>query len=294
MKIKVSNYIAGKLVEAGINQVFTVTGGGAMHLNDALGHQEGLHCLYQHHEQACAIAAEAYARIHNKIGALCVTTGPGGTNAITGVVGGWLDSIPMLILSGQVRYDTTARWSGVGIRAMGDQEFDIVKSIDCMTKYSEMVIDPLRIRYCLEKAIYLAYSGRPGPAWLDIPLDVQGAYVDTEQLVGFDAADYEAGGTGWALHTVGLDHTSGAAVFAGATRGERKESGPCRRAWNGGNQCGRAAARHCGGLCRKGRAPSGTSGSGFQRTGKRDHREDPKRKTSGSVRRKRNPYCRSV
>lgn len=169
-----------------------------MHLNDALGHQEGLHCLYQHHEQACAIAAEAYARIHNKIGALCVTTGPGGTNAITGVVGGWLDSIPMLILSGQVRYDTTARWSGVGIRAMGDQEFDIVKSIDCMTKYSEMVIDPLRIRYCLEKAIYLSYSGRPGPTWLDIPLDVQGAYVDTDDLVGFDAADYEAGGTGWA------------------------------------------------------------------------------------------------
>ena len=169
-----------------------------MHLNDALGHQEGLHCLYQHHEQACAIAAEAYARIHNKIGALCVTTGPGGTNAITGVVGGWLDSIPMLVLSGQVRYDTTARWSGVGIRAMGDQEFDIVKSIDCMTKYSEMVIDPLRIRYCLEKAIYLSYSGRPGPTWLDIPLDVQGAYVDTDDLVGFDAADYEAGGTGWA------------------------------------------------------------------------------------------------
>ena len=198
MKIKVSNYIAGKLVEAGINQVFTVTGGGAMHLNDALGHQEGLHCLYQHHEQACAIAAEAYARIHNKIGALCVTTGPVGTNAITGVVGGWLDSIPMLVLSGQVRYDTTARWSGVGIRAMGDQEFDIVKSIDCMTKYSEMVIDPLRIRYCLEKAIYLSYSGRPGPTWLDIPLDVQGAYVDTDDLVGFDAADYEAGGTGWA------------------------------------------------------------------------------------------------
>ena len=127
-----------------------------------------------------------------------MTTGPGGTNAITGVVGGWLDSIPMLVLSGQVRYDTTARWSGVGIRAMGDQEFDIVKSIDCMTKYSEMVIDPLRIRYCLEKAIYLSYSGRPGPTWLDIPLDVQGAYVDTDDLVGFDAADYEAGGTGWA------------------------------------------------------------------------------------------------
>lgn len=217
MKVKVSNYIAQKLVESGINQVFTVTGGGAMHLNDALGHQEGLNCLYQHHEQACAIAAEAYARIHNKIGLLCVTTGPGGTNAITGVVGGWLDSIPMLVLSGQVRYDTTARWSGVGIRAMGDQEFDIVKSIDCMTKYSEMVIDPLRIRFCLEKALYLSYSGRPGPTWLDIPLDVQGAYVDVEQLAGFDADDYEAGGTGWAVHTVGIDHDSGAAVVAGTS-----------------------------------------------------------------------------
>lgn len=216
MKIKVSDYIAQKLVESGINQVFTVTGGGAMHLNDSLGHQPGLRCLYQHHEQACAIAAEAYARIHNKIGLLCVTTGPGGTNAITGVVGGWLDSIPMLILSGQVRYDTTARWSGLGIRAMGDQEFEITKAIDCMTKYSEMVIDPLRIRYCLEKALYLAVSGRPGPTWLDIPLNVQGAYVDTEQLAGFDAEDYEAGGTGWAVHAVGMDRTSGDQVVAGA------------------------------------------------------------------------------
>ncbi len=191
MRIKVSDYIAKQLVEHGITQVFTVTGGGAMHLNDALGHEKGLHCLYQHHEQACAMAAESYARIHNTIAALCVTTGPGGTNAITGVVGGWLDSIPMLVLSGQVRYDTTARWSGVGIRAMGDQEFDITKAIGCMTKYSEMVIDPLRIRYCLEKAIYLAYSGRPGPAWLDIPLDVQGAYVETDDLKGFDSEAYE-------------------------------------------------------------------------------------------------------
>lgn len=145
----------------------------------------------KHHEQACAMAAESYARIHNKIGLLCVTTGPGGTNAITGVVGGWLDSIPMLILSGQVRYDTTARWSGTGIRAMGDQEFDIVKAIGCMTKYSEMVIDPMRIRYCLEKALYLAYSGRPGPCWLDIPLNVQGAYVETDELEGFDVEAYE-------------------------------------------------------------------------------------------------------
>ncbi|MCD8369271.1 MAG: thiamine pyrophosphate-binding protein [Clostridiales bacterium] len=198
MKIKVSDYMAKKVVEAGINQAFTVVGGGAMHLNDSFGHQEGLSCLYQHHEQACAIAAEAYARIHNKIGLLCVTTGPGGTNAITGVVGGWLDSIPMLVISGQVRYDTTARWSGTKIRAMGDQEFDITKAIACMTKYCEMVIDPLRIRFCLEKALYLAQTGRPGPAWLDIPLNVQGAYVEEEELIGFDAVDYENGGTGWA------------------------------------------------------------------------------------------------
>ncbi len=198
VKIKISDYIAERLVESGISQVFTVTGGGAMHLNDALGHREGLCCLYNHHEQACAIAAESYARIHNKIAAVCVTTGPGGTNAITGVVGGWLDSIPMLILSGQVRYDTTARWSGVGIRAMGDQEFDICKAVSSMTKYCEMVIDPMRIRFCLEKALYLAQTGRPGPCWLDIPLNVQGAYVEREALVGFDRKAYEAGGTGWA------------------------------------------------------------------------------------------------
>lgn len=197
MKKRLSDYIADRLVEAGISQVFTVTGGGAMHLNDALGHKEGLHCLYNHHEQASAMAAEAYARIHNRIAALCVTTGPGGTNAITGVVGGWLDSIPMLVLSGQVRYDTTARWSGVGIRAMGDQEFDICQSIDCMTKYSEMVIDPGRIRFCLEKALYLSQSGRPGPCWLDIPLNVQSAQIEVEELAGFDPVSYAAGGTGW-------------------------------------------------------------------------------------------------
>ncbi len=189
MKIKLSNYIARFLLEHGINTVFTVTGGGAMHLNDALGHQEGLHCVYQHHEQACAIAGEAYARLYNKIAAVCVTTGPGGTNAITGVVGGWLDSIPMLVISGQVRYDTTARSTGLGIRAMGDQEFDICRAVDSMTKYCEMVIDPKEIRYCLEKALYLAQTGRPGPCWLDIPLNVQAAVIETDELRAFDPAE---------------------------------------------------------------------------------------------------------
>lgn len=189
MKIKLSNYVAQFLVEYGLNTVFTVTGGGAMHLNDAFGHQDGLHCVYQHHEQACAIAGEAYARMHNQIGVVCVTTGPGGTNAITGVLGGWLDSIPMLVISGQVRYDTTARSTGLGIRAMGDQEFDICKAVDCMTKYCEMVIDPLDIRYCLEKALYLAQTGRPGPCWLDIPLNVQGAMIETDELRAFDPGE---------------------------------------------------------------------------------------------------------
>ena len=191
MKIRVADYIADVLVENGIHHVFSVTGGGAMHLNDGLGHKEGLTCIYNHHEQACAIAAESYARINNQMAAVCVTTGPGGTNAITGVLGGWLDSIPMLILSGQVRYDTTVRSTGLNIRSYGDQEFDIVKMVSHITKYAWMVTDPTDIRYCLEKALYLAKTGRPGPVWLDIPLNVQGAYIETERLCGFDPKEEE-------------------------------------------------------------------------------------------------------
>lgn len=201
MKIKLANYISETLVANGITQNFSVTGGGAMHLNDAFGHQKGMHTLYQHHEQACAMAAESYARIYNRPALLCVTSGPGGTNAITGVLGAWLDSIPMLIISGQVRYDNTARWAeeqnGTRLRAMGDQEFDITKSIDCMTKYSEMLTDPFRVRYALEKCIYLSQTGRPGPCWLDIPVDIQGKYIETDELIGFDPVDYAAGGDGW-------------------------------------------------------------------------------------------------
>ena len=192
MKIKVSDYVSQFLVDNGTTHAFTATGGGAMHLNDSLGHQKGLTCVYNHHEQACAIAAESYARIHNKIAALCVTTGPGGTNAMTGVVGGYLDSIPMLVISGQVRYDTTARSTGLNIRAMGDQEFDITKSAAAMTKYAQMVTDPKQIRYCMEKALYIATTGRPGPCWIDIPVNFQGFYVDTDELEGFDPAEYEA------------------------------------------------------------------------------------------------------
>lgn len=191
MKIRLADYVVDFLAEHGVTDCFTVVGGGAMHLNDAFGHAEHIRCTYNHHEQACAIAAESYARLENKIAAVCVTTGPGGTNAITGVVGGWLDSIPMFIVSGQVRYDTTARYAqqyteGMPLRAVGDQEFDITKSVSCMCKYAEMLEDPAEIRYMLEKAWHLAVTGRPGPVWLDIPVNYQGMTIETEDLRGYD------------------------------------------------------------------------------------------------------------
>lgn len=193
MKIRLADYVADFFVKHGVSDVFSVVGGGAMHLNDALGHKDGLKVTYNHHEQACAIAAEAYARLENKIAAVCVTTGPGGTNALTGVVGGWLDSIPMFIVSGQVRYDTTARYAlqytGTPLRAMGDQEYDIVKSVAPMTKYAVMIEDPKTIRYHLERAWHLATTGRPGPVWIDIPVNYQGGYVETEELEGYDPTE---------------------------------------------------------------------------------------------------------
>ena len=196
MKQRLADYVADFLAAHGVSDVFSVVGGGAMHLNDALGHHDKLHVTYNHHEQACAIAAEAYARLENRIAAVCVTTGPGGTNALTGVVGGWLDSIPMFIISGQVRYDTTARYAlaytGTPLRAMGDQEYDIVKSVEPMTKYAVMIEDPTRIRYCLEKAWHLATTGRPGPVWIDIPVNYQGGYIETDALEGYDPAEDDA------------------------------------------------------------------------------------------------------
>lgn len=197
MKQRIADYVADFLVNHGITDCFMVTGGGAMHLNDGLGHKKGLRCTFNHHEQGCAIAAEAYARVHNKMAALCVTTGPGGTNAITGVLGGWLDSVPMFVLSGQVRYDTTARYmsqftEGLPLRAVGDQEYDITKSVSTMCKYAVMLEDPQDIRYVLEKAYHLAVTGRRGPVWIDIPVNYQGAYVETESLKGYDPEEDEA------------------------------------------------------------------------------------------------------
>ena len=193
MKQRLADYVAEFFVSHGVTDVFSVVGGGAMFLNDALGHKAGLHVTYNHHEQACAIAAEAYARLENKIAAVCVTTGPGGTNALTGVACGWLDSIPMFIVSGQVRYDTTARYAerftGAKLRAVGDQEYDITLAAKAMTKYAVMIEDPKMIRYAMEKAWHLAVTGRPGPVWVDIPVNFQGMVIETDELSGYDPAE---------------------------------------------------------------------------------------------------------
>lgn len=187
MIVSVSEYIADFFASNGIEHCFMVTGGGAMHLNNAIGHKNGIKCIFNHHEQASAIAAEAYARMTGKIAAVCVTSGPGGTNAITGVIGGWLDSIPMFVVSGQVKYETTTySCRDLGLRQLGDQEFDIVGSVSNTTKYAVVVTKAEDIAYHLEKALFLAYDGRPGPVWLDIPLDIQGAKIDTDSLRHFD------------------------------------------------------------------------------------------------------------
>ena len=185
MRMRVADYIANALAEFGIHEVFMVTGGGAMHLDDAFGHSNKLHCTYNHHEQACAMAAEAYARVSNKIAAVCVTTGPGATNAMTGCLCGWMGSIPMLIISGQARYDTTVYASGLDLRTRGIQEFDIIEAVRSMTKYCSIVKSVGEIRYKLEKALYLATHGRPGPCWLDIPLNIQGGVTDDANLKGY-------------------------------------------------------------------------------------------------------------
>ncbi len=182
MQKKLSDYVADKVAAAGIEQVFMITGGGAMHLNDSFGKHPALHVIFNHHEQACSTAADGYARVARKCALVSVTSGPGGTNAITGVLGAWDDSIPMLIISGQVRYDTTVRSTGMNLRQLGDQEFDITRAVSGMTKYAVMVTDPQEIRYHLERALYLAVHGRPGPCWLDIPMNVQGAMIEPEAL----------------------------------------------------------------------------------------------------------------
>ena len=189
MKIKLSDFVANYLVENNIRTNFTVPGGGAMHLNVSFGNNENINNVFVQHEQAAAIAAEAYYRKNNELPLVCCTTGPGGTNTLTGVLGAWLDSIPMLVISGQVKYSMTVRSTYMPFRIYGDQEYDITKTVANMTKYSVMVTEPLTIKYHLDKAIYLSMHGRKGPVWLDIPQNVQSAIIETDELLQFSESE---------------------------------------------------------------------------------------------------------
>ena len=180
--VKVSDLIVTTLAKHGINTCFSVTGGGSMHLNHSFSINERFNVIYNHHEQASSIAAESFYRLNNNLCALNVTSGPGGTNAITGVYGAFVDSIGMIVLSGQVKLETTVSASKVPLRQLGDQELDIIPVIKPITKFSKMITKAKDVLYDLEKAIYLAKSGRPGPCWLDIPLDIQAAMVDIKKM----------------------------------------------------------------------------------------------------------------
>jgi acetolactate synthase-1/2/3 large subunit len=187
--MKLSDYLFSQLRAWGARHVFLITGGGAMHLNDSVG-TSGLSYLCTHHEQAAAMAAEGYARITGTPGVLNVTTGPGGINALNGVFGAWTDSIPMLIVSGQVKRETCMATYGLtAMRQLGDQEVDIVRMVKGITKYAVLVTEPESIAYHLERAWYLAQNGRPGPCWLDIPVDVQSAQIDPATLRHYDPSE---------------------------------------------------------------------------------------------------------
>ncbi len=185
-KIRVADVIAQMLVDAGVQHVFMLTGGGAMHLNDALGRATGLAKVFMHHEQASAIGAESYARLSGTMAALNVTTGPGGVNALNGVYGAYVDSVPMIVISGQVKRETYAPNFDIPLRQLGDQEIDIVSMVRGITKYAVVLQNPADVRKMVGKALWLAARGRPGPVWIDVPIDVQGSLVDYDTLEVFD------------------------------------------------------------------------------------------------------------
>ena len=189
--IKLTDFITNRLVEKyGVRDLFMISGGGAMHLVDSVGKQAGLRYVCPHHEQAAAMAAEGYSRATGKLAVAVVTSGPGGTNTLTGLIGQWLDSVPVLYLSGQVKQETTIEsCREIGLRQLGDQEINITDVVRPVTKFLAIVRQADHIQYYLDKAIYIATHGRPGPVWLDIPLDVQAAIVEEDRLKHYDPSD---------------------------------------------------------------------------------------------------------
>ncbi len=192
MKKRVADIVVDTLIEEGIKDCFSVVGGGAMHLNNAFAlRKDKLRTIYTHHEQAGSMAAEGYARLSGKMAAVCVTSGPGGTNAINGVQGAWVDSVPMIVISGHPRYSTTVPATGLKLRVRGVQENNIVGQVQYITKYAKTILDPKSIRYEMKKAISIAMNGRRGPVWIDIPLDIQGSLVDVDELYEYDYVEDE-------------------------------------------------------------------------------------------------------
>jgi len=181
--MKLTDYLIDFLAKQGIRHIFGFTGGGAVHIFDSLDKNPQIRPVYCHHEQAVALAAVSYSRITNNLGVVVVTTGPGGTNTLTGVLAAWQDSIPCVFISGQARVEHTSH--GKPVRQVGTQEFDISSLVKPITKYAAMVEDAKMIRYHLEKALYLAKEGRPGPVWLDLPLNFQWSSIEPDSLVGF-------------------------------------------------------------------------------------------------------------
>ena len=174
--MRVADYIWKTLADKGVRHVFLVTGGGAMHLNDALGLEKRIKYVCNLHEQACAMAAEGYARASGTPGVINVTTGPGGTNALTGVMGAWLDSVPMVIVSGQIKRATMiTACPNLKLRQLGDQEYNIVDAVRPMTKFAKTVMSVEEVPQVLEDAWRICQEGRPGPVWIDVPLDIQAA-----------------------------------------------------------------------------------------------------------------------
>jgi acetolactate synthase I/II/III large subunit len=190
--IRVTDYIAEFIYKQGVTDIFMLSGGGSIYLDDGVFCHEKLNEICVRNEATAPMMAEAYARLNGNLGVAYVTTGPGGTNAVSGLAEAWVDSAPILIISGQVQRNHTTYNAGIkNLRTFGTQELNVVEIVKPLTKYAEMVNDPNKIRYHCEKAVYLARSGRPGPVWLDIPLDVQNALIDEKCLKGYFPEDKE-------------------------------------------------------------------------------------------------------
>ena len=188
-KIRVADYITNKISDMGVEHIFTITGGGAMFLNDAVLRNPKLSAVCGHHEQASAMSAVGYAKYSGKLGVVMPTTGCGCTNTITGLLDGWQDNVPMMFVSGQINSYQTMDNYDTPLRQIGVQEADVIAIVKSITKYAVLVKDPKTIRYHVERAIHEAFSGRPGPVWLDIPLDVQSAIIDPNELEGYEIPD---------------------------------------------------------------------------------------------------------